>query len=76
MLHVSRFAPSYASSVPLVLNPTTGAITPQFYVVFDDFFHTVEGDPSHFPDYNSDEWLKMFGDSTFQYVFDDDDFSN
>ena len=66
-------APSYASSVPLVLNPTTGAITPQFHVVFDDYFHTVNSDPANLPDYNSDEWFKMFGDSTYQYVYDDDD---
>ena len=66
-------APSYASSVPLVLNPSTGSITPQFHVVFDDSFHTVDSDPSKFPDFNSDEWLKMFGESTYQYVFDDDD---
>ena len=66
-------APSYASSVPLVLNPNTGAITPQFHGVFDDFFHSVDSDPENLPDYGSDAWLKMFGDSRYQYIFDDAD---
>ena len=29
-------SPLHSSSVPLVLNPSTGSITPQFHVVFDD----------------------------------------
>ena len=66
-------APTYASTVPLVLNPSTGSITPQFHVVFDDNFSTVNGDPRQLPDYNSDEWYKLFGESTFQYVIDDND---
>jgi hypothetical protein len=35
------FGDKYASSVPLVLNPTTSHISPQFHVVFDDYFSTV-----------------------------------
>jgi hypothetical protein len=43
----------HSSEVPLVLNPTTGSITPQFHVVFDDEFSTVtsierEHDPPSF----------------------------
>lgn len=34
-------SPSHAGSVALVLNPTTGHISPQFHVVFDDTFSTV-----------------------------------
>ena len=68
-------APTYASTVPLVLNPSTGSITPQFHVVFDDNFTTVNADPSKLPDYNSEEWYKLFGDSTLQYPLDDDDAS-
>ena len=34
-------SPDHASTVPLVLNLDTGAITPQFHVVFDDWFTTV-----------------------------------
>jgi hypothetical protein len=45
-------SPCHAGSVALVLNPTTGHVSPQFHVVFDDTFSTVpfmrEGTvPSH-----------------------------
>lgn len=35
------FSPHHSSLVPLVLNTTTGKISPQFHVVFDDDFNTV-----------------------------------
>ena len=60
----------HASSVPLVLNFSTGSITPQFHVVFDDWFATVSSEASDLPDFNADEWAKMFGDTIFQYVVD------
>ena len=66
-------SPKYASSVPFVLNPATGSITAQFHVVFDDWFATITADANQLPDFNSDEWAKMFGDSTYQYPLDDDD---
>jgi hypothetical protein len=34
--------PFHAGSVALVLNPSTGRVSPQFHVVFDDEFSTVE----------------------------------
>ena len=34
-------SPFHAGSVALVLNPTTGLVSPQFHVVFDDNFTTV-----------------------------------
>ena len=61
----------HASSVPLVLSVSTGAITPQYHVVFDDWFATVSSDHENLPDFSSDEWKKMFGDSTYQYITDD-----
>jgi hypothetical protein len=63
----------HATSIPLVLNPTTGAITAQFHVVFDDWFATIAASIDNFPNFNSDKWLCMFGDSTFQYPFDAED---
>ena len=66
-------SPRHASNVPLVLNPTTGSITGQFHVVFDDWFATVASDCSILPDFNSDAWKKLFGESTFQYVTDAED---
>ena len=54
-------SPKHASSVPLVLNPTTGSLTAQFHAVFDDWFATVSASADQLPDLNSDEWAKMFG---------------
>ena len=65
-------SPSHASTVPLVLNITTGSLTAQFHVVFDDWFATVSSSSEQQPDFTSKEWLKMFGDSTFQYLTDED----
>ena len=37
------FSKDHSSSVALVLNRTTGKISPQFHCLFDDFFQTVRG---------------------------------
>ncbi|KAI2504402.1 hypothetical protein MHU86_10081 [Fragilaria crotonensis] len=63
----------HASTVPLVLNPATGYITAQFHVVFDDWFSTISSNINNLPDFNSDAWAKLFGESSYQYPFDDDD---
>jgi hypothetical protein len=52
----------------LVLNLETGAITAQFHVVFDDWFATVAADPSALPDFSTQEWHQLFGESAYQYV--------
>ena len=67
------FSCKHASTVPLVLNPSTGTITPQFHVVFDDWFATVSSSVDDLPDFNSNEWRQLFGDSMFQYILDEDD---
>ncbi len=66
-------SPNHASTVPLVLNPDTGAITPQFHVVFDDWFAPVASSEGELPDFLTDEWTKMFGDSTYQYPLEEPD---
>ena len=63
----------HASSVPMCLNLDTGAITPQFHVVFDEEFATVASNPVELPPFDSDAWHRLFGDSVYQYVLDDDD---
>ena len=63
----------HASTVPLVLNVASGYITPQFHVVFDDWFTTVTSTIENLPNFNSDEWAKLFGESSYQYPFDDED---
>ena len=40
--------------------------------VFDDWFSTVQSSVDSIPDFESPEWQKLFGDSMFQYTFDDD----
>jgi hypothetical protein len=35
------FSPNHSSNVALVLNPETGCISPQYYVVFDEKFSTI-----------------------------------
>ena len=63
----------HTSTVPLVLNLDSGYINSQLNIVFDDWFATVAASLESLPDFNSLEWLKMFGDSTFQFNFDDED---
>ena len=65
--------PNHSHHVPTVLNIRTGAITSQYHVVFDDWFSTVPSSPSEIPNFNSDDWKKLFGDSKYQYHEDNDD---
>ena len=63
----------HASTVPIILNPSTGYITPQFHIVFDDWFSTIASTVATLPDSNSPAWATLFGESSFQYSFDNDD---
>ena len=63
----------HASTVPLVLNLDSRYINSQFNIVFDDWFATVVASLESLPNFNSPEWSKMFGDSTFQFNFNDED---
>jgi hypothetical protein len=40
-IYVGR-SPAHASNVALILNPRTGRVSPQFHVVFDDDFTTIQ----------------------------------
>ena len=66
-------SPTHASTVPLVLNPATGAITPQFHCVSDSWFHTDTSEIDELPDFNSNDWQKLFRDSHYQFMFEEDD---
>ena len=66
-------SPDHASTVSLVLILDTGAITPQFHVVFDDWFTTLTTSVDDLPDFNSSAWSKMYGDSEYQFIRDVDD---
>ena len=67
------FSPKHSITVPLVLNPDTGYITAQFHVVFDDWFATVPASTDELPNFNAECWKRMFRDSTYQYILDDED---
>ena len=62
----------HASTVPLVLNPETGYITPQYHTVFDDWFATVATNVDALPDFKATRWARLFGDSRYQFPFNDD----
>jgi hypothetical protein len=66
-------SPKHSSTVPLVLNPETGAIMAQFHVVFDDWFAMVAASESDLPDLQSEEWMQMFGNATHINVSEDDE---
>ena len=66
-------SPDPAITVPLVLILDTGAITSQFHVVYDDWFTTVTTSADDLLDFNSTAWSKMFGDSEYQFISDEDD---
>ena len=64
---------NHASSVPLVLNPRTGSITPQWNVTFDNWFATISNTIDDLPDLNSPEWTTLFGADTYHFPDEDED---
>ena len=61
----------HSSTVPLVLNMDTSSIGPQFHVVFDDWFTSVNSVASDV--FDNGIWENLFMDSRYKYVFDEDD---
>ena len=61
----------HAATAPLVLNLTSLYISPQFHCVFDCWFATVIATATSIPDLKNPIWDKLFGESRFQYTFDD-----
>lgn len=66
----------HSSTVPLLLNPESGVISPQFHVVIDEWFATIGTSDAERPDFNSETWTKMFGESKYQYIWDDEEEDN
>ena len=56
----------------LVLHISTGTITPQFHVVFEDWFATIATSIGDLPDFHNPHWSKLFGESYYLYPFDED----
>jgi hypothetical protein len=63
------FSPLHASSVALARNLNTGNISPQFHVVYDDFFETVHTDGADPPDV----WSDLVIVQSYCAPLDDDD---
>ena len=61
-------SPFHASTVGLVRNLQTGSITPQYHVVYDDFFETVHSGASEEPT----EWPDLVVFNRFRNEFDED----
>ena len=60
----------HSSNVPQVLHLSTGAISPQYHVVFDDYFQTVSSTEVDVPQ----SWENLFTYST-QHWFEEEDFN-
>jgi hypothetical protein len=71
--HVMGLSKKHASTVPMALNPDTGYITPQYHVVFDNWFTMVATNVDALPDFNTTRWAGLFGDSRYQFPFDKND---
>ena len=63
----------HSSTVPLVLNPESGVISPQFHVVVDEWFATIGTTPGEIPDFSKEEWTKMFGENAHHYLWDEEE---
>ena len=63
------FSKIHFSLVALILNQSTGSISPQFHLVFDDLFSTVHANESETPR----EWNKLISmpSARFQVVVDE-----
>ena len=58
----------HSSSVLLVLSLETGAITPQYHVIFDDWFSTIATGVNDLPDFTYDSWAQLFRDSIYEFI--------
>ena len=58
------FSPDHSKDAPLVLNPATGSLTPQWNMVYDDSFSTISSSIADLPDFTADSWHNLFGTHT------------
>ena len=54
------------------MNARIGNIAPQWNVTFNDWFSTTAANGTDLPDFDANEWSKMFGTSTHCTPFDKD----
>jgi hypothetical protein len=63
-------SPLHASTVGLVRNLRTGNISPQFHVVYDEFFETVHATQEQEPDV----WPQLIAFQRYKSEYDDEDY--
>ena len=63
------YSPLHSSTVGLVRNLRTGNISPQFHVVYDDFFETVHSSPDKEPTV----WPELIVFQSFRSDIEEDD---
>jgi hypothetical protein len=57
----------HASAVPLIYNPVSTHITPQYHLVYDEHFHTVNTRPG----FDTDAYLKKLYESSAKWIYQD-----
>ena len=62
---------NHSHSIPLILSLDTGKITPQYHIVFDDWFNTVSTTDGTPIDFNHPDWYQTFGLTEYQYILPD-----
>ena len=62
------FSERHSSNVPLVLNLATLSITPQYHIIYDDWFQTV--DSSLTSEEFECAWDNLFDNNRYHYEFD------
>jgi hypothetical protein len=63
-------SPMHASTVGLSRNLQTGSITPQFHLVYDDYFKTVYSREDQEPE----NWGELLRFNRFQSEYDEEDY--
>jgi len=61
-------SPIHASTVRLILNLQTGNVSPQYHVVYDDFYETVHSNEDEPPA----EWSELFTLNRFNVEYEDE----
>ena len=68
------YSSEHSSSVGLILNRQTGRISPQFHVVYDDYFQTVRGlADSREVDLDAIDWESFISVHNTENLIDEDD---
>jgi hypothetical protein len=64
-------SPAHAGSVPLIFNPTTKLVSPQYHVIFDEGFETAVGTDDNLQQRIS-QHLQLGSGTSNEWIFEDD----